>query len=101
MSPRMPTMWRGRRMPKSEAEQFDRLIRGQAALNGVCLGLWLIDAGRRMAHWRRACAAAGWSSDSVVMATQQTVGDAPDSPSGRGMPVRLGPVRGCAAGSPR
>ena len=89
---------------KSGAEQFDRLIiRGPGRLEWRLPGP--VDPRSMLeAEWRiggELVPPPEWSSDSVVMATwTDRLGMAPDSPSGQGMPVRLGPVRGCAAGSP-
>ena len=88
---------------KSGAEQVERLIiRGPGRLEWRLPGP--VDPRSMLeAEWRiggERGSDSVWPSDSVVLATwTERVAAAPDSPSGQGMPVRLGPLKGCASGS--
>ena len=53
-----------------------------------------------MAGWRGAVADTVWSSDSVVTVTwPDRIEASPGPHTDEGLPMRLGPVRGCAQGS--
>ena len=86
---------------KSGAERVERLIiRGPGRLEWRLPGP--VDPRSMLeAEWRIGGARSDsvWPSDSVVLATWTERVAAPDSPSGQGMPVRLGPLKGCASGS--
>lgn len=88
---------------KTEAERVERLIiRGPGRLEWRLPGP--VDPRSMLeAEWRIGGGRGPdpvWPSDSVVLATwTERVASAPDAPSGQGMPVRLGPLKGCASGS--